>query len=140
MHSQRINEAPSNTWIKSTKDGEVNCAHCDCMAGLDEVCSHVGAILFYVEAVRHNKSCTDVPCSWSMPSSVDKIPYARIADIDFTAPQTIILQTKRGAHLNNDCHMISDADAIEIKHPCISRDTAVIPSFNTNKIPPTENE
>ena len=58
MHSQRINEPPSNTWIKTTKDGEVNCAHCDCMAGLDEVCSHVGAILFYVEAVRRNKSCT----------------------------------------------------------------------------------
>ena len=36
--------------------------------------------------------------------------------------------------------MISDADAIEIKHPCSSCDTAVLPSFNTNKIPPTENE
>ena len=70
--------------------------------GLMKVCSHVGAILPYVEAVRRNKSCTYVPCSWSMPSSVDKIPYARIADIDFTAPQSIILQTKRGAHLNND--------------------------------------
>ena len=71
----RINEPPSNTWIKTTKDGEVNCAHCDCMAELDEVCSHVGAILFYVEAVRRNKSYMDVPCSWSMPSSVDKIKF-----------------------------------------------------------------
>ena len=66
MHSQRINEALTNTWIKTTDDGEVNCAHCDCMAGLGEVCSHVEAVLFYVEAVRRSKSCTDVPCSWSM--------------------------------------------------------------------------
>ena len=36
--------------------------------------------------------------------------------------------------------MISDADAIEIKHPCSLHDTAVIPSFYTNKIPPTEIE
>ena len=78
--------------------------------------------------------------AWSMPSSFDKIPYARIADTVFMAPQSIILQTRRGAHLNNDCHMISDANAIEIKHPCSSCDTAVISSFNTNKIPPTKNE
>ena len=48
MHSPRINEAPSNAWIKTSEDGVVNCAHCDCMAGLDKVCSHVRAILFYV--------------------------------------------------------------------------------------------
>ena len=143
MHSQRINEALTNTWIKTTDDGEVDCTHCDCMAGLDEVCLHVGAILFYVEAVRRNKSCTDVPCSWSMPSSVDKIPYARIADIDFMAPKSIILQMKRGAHLNNDCHMLSKADAMEIERPCSSKDsdnTTVPSTFNINKIPSTEDQ
>ena len=35
MHSQRINETPSNAWIKTSEDGVVNCAHCDCMAGLE---------------------------------------------------------------------------------------------------------
>ena len=89
MHSQRINEAPSNAWIKTSEDGVVNCAHCDCMAG---VCSHVGAILFYVESARRNKSCTDEPCMWNVPSSIDKIPYARIVDIDFTAPKSTISQ------------------------------------------------
>ena len=107
---------------------------------LDEVCSHVGAILVYVESARRNKSCTDEPCMWSIPSSVDKIPYVRIADIDFTAPKSTISQTKRGVHINNNCHMISDADAIEIEHPCSSHDTAVTPSFNVNKIPPTEDQ
>ena len=145
MHSQRVNETLTNTWIKTTDDGEVNCTHCDCMAGLDEVCSHVGAILFYVEAVRRSKSCTDVPCSWSMPSSGDKTPYARIADIEFTAPKSItnILQTKKGAHLNNDCDMLSDVDDMEIECPCSTSDkdtTAVPPTFNINKIPPTEDQ
>ena len=36
--------------------------------------------------------------------------------------------------------MISDADAIEIEHPCSSHDTAVTSSFNVNKIPPTEDQ
>ena len=56
------------------------------------------------------------------------------------ALKSIISQTKRGAHLNNDCHMISDADAIESEHPCSSHNIAVTPSFNVNKIPPTENQ
>jgi len=108
------------------------------MAGLGEVCSHVGAILFYVEAIRHFKSCTDVPCTWNMPSHVDKIPYSRIADIDFTAPKPVISQTKRGAHLNNNCPTISDP--IKVEQPCSSCHSAVIPSFNANKIEPTESQ
>ena len=87
MHSQRINEAPSNTWIKSTKDGEVNCVTVIAWLGLMKFVHtwEPSCFMFYVEAVRHNKSCTDVPCSWSMPSNVNKIPCAIIADIDFMA-------------------------------------------------------
>ena len=54
------------------------------MAGLGEVCSHVGAILFYIEAVRCANTCTDVTCQWVVPTSVKSIPYAKIAHIDFT--------------------------------------------------------
>jgi len=100
------------------------------MAGLSEICSHVGAVLFYVEAMKHTKSCTDVPCPWNMPSHVDTIPYSRIADIDFTAPKPVISQTKSGAHLNNNCPMISDP--IEVEQPYSSCHSAVIPSFNAN--------
>ena len=42
------------------------CAHCDCMAGLGEVCSHVGAIPFYVESAYRVKNCTEVSCAWNM--------------------------------------------------------------------------
>lgn len=48
-HSQRLREVPLKVWIVAKKDGVVLAAHCDCMAGLGEVCSHVGGILFAVE-------------------------------------------------------------------------------------------
>jgi len=44
-HSQWANESLLNPWIKTDNDGMVLCGHCDCMAGLGEVCSHVGALL-----------------------------------------------------------------------------------------------
>uniref|UniRef100_A0A1A8PLE3 SWIM-type domain-containing protein n=1 Tax=Nothobranchius rachovii TaxID=451742 RepID=A0A1A8PLE3_9TELE len=49
-HSQRSSETPLKTWIISKEDGEVIAAHCNCMAGLSESCSHVGAVLFSIEA------------------------------------------------------------------------------------------
>ena len=45
-HSQKANEPLLNVWVKTHKDGVVMCAHCDCVAGLGEVCSYVGAVLF----------------------------------------------------------------------------------------------
>ena len=95
-------------WVKTNTDGVVMCAHCDCMAGLGEVCSQVGAILFYIEATHRTKSCTELQCAWKMPATIDSIPYARIADIDFVKPKSVIKPMKRGAHLNNDSDMMTD--------------------------------
>ena len=103
-------------WIKTAVDGTVKCGHCNCKAGLGEVCSHISAILFYVEAQRRVKSCTDQPCQWIMPSSVDAIPFSRFRDLDFSTPKSILLPTKRGAHLNNDSAMICDPTEIESLH------------------------
>ena len=83
------------------------------MAGLGEVCSHVGAILFYIEALRCAKTCTDVTCQWVVPTSVKSIPYAKIADIDFTQPKSKIAPLKQAAHHNNDCDMLSGETDIE---------------------------
>ena len=71
-------------------NGTVEVAHCTCMAGLAETCSHVGAILHWVEtAVR---ICNDTPCTsqenkWLMPAPVQDIPCLRLKDIDFSAPK-----------------------------------------------------
>ena len=44
-HSQRLSEKPL-----AEPSGKILCAHCDCMAGLGECCSHVALILWAVEA------------------------------------------------------------------------------------------
>lgn len=48
-HSQRLREKPLHCWISVRSDGIVLCGHCTCMAGLGEICSHVGAVLFMME-------------------------------------------------------------------------------------------
>ena len=58
-HSQRLSETPTATWIITEAGGKIVSAFCNCMAGLVECCSHVGAMLFYVEvAVRLSESKT----------------------------------------------------------------------------------
>jgi len=52
-------------------DGVIVCAHCNCIAGLGETCSHIAAVLFYLEAVAHlqgMKSVTERECNWIIPS------------------------------------------------------------------------
>ena len=59
------------------------------MAGLGEACSHITALLFSVEASTQAKkrmSCTSLPCS-RLPPSFRSVPYAQLADIDFSTPQ-----------------------------------------------------
>lgn len=49
-HSQTVSAQPANPWIAAKSGGPVIAAHCDCMAGLGEVCSHISALLFTIEA------------------------------------------------------------------------------------------
>jgi hypothetical protein len=61
------------------------------MAGFGETCSHVGALLFAVEAgVRINKAktCTSLPCKWLMPTPVTSVPYQELRNMDFTSSKT----------------------------------------------------
>lgn len=48
-HSQRISDTPLKPWVAAKKEGTVVCAHCTCMAGLGEACSHIAAPLFTLE-------------------------------------------------------------------------------------------
>jgi len=111
------------------------------MAGLGEVCSHIAAVLFYVDAVYYTKTCTEVPCQWVIPSSVDSIPYSKVADIDFTRPKPGFLVVKRGAHCNNDCSMLSDPSEIECpsnSHLSDTTSSTSTPTINPNMSKPTE--
>ena len=49
-HSQNVSKTPICPWIVVEKCGTILCAHCMCMAGLGEACSHIAALLFFCEA------------------------------------------------------------------------------------------
>ena len=58
------------------------------MAGLGEVCTHVAALLFYLEALQRMEevqTCTQQQCGWIMPSASTTVQYLEIKDIDFTS-------------------------------------------------------
>ena len=85
-HSQRARDTPLRTWFLAEKCGTVIAAHCDCMAGLCEGCSHVGAVLFAEEAgvrIRDAKQEKEKN-KWLLPSHVREIPYLPVREIDFT--------------------------------------------------------
>ena len=66
-------------------------AHCDCMAGLGETCTHVGAILHAVNALvkqEQMKTVTDVPAYWVIPNIDKTIEPKPIRDIDFTSAKS----------------------------------------------------
>lgn len=45
-----MNETPLMPWLIVEKDGKILAAHCNCMAGLGETCSHAAAVMFYIDA------------------------------------------------------------------------------------------
>ena len=98
--TQHPNEPLLKVWVLCKDDGAIESAYCTCIAGLGEVCSHVGAILFYLESVFCvTKTCTQTDCRWKEPRLVEAMPYARIMDIPFTKPKSLIsCNRKRGAH------------------------------------------
>ena len=85
-HSQKISVSPVRSWVVVKKKGTILYGHCTCMAGLGEVCSHIGAVLFALEAnTRYKESltCTSVPCSW-LPPIFQNVEYAPVASINFS--------------------------------------------------------
>ena len=58
------------------------------MAGLCEGCSHVGAVLFAVEAgvrIRDSSTSTQEKNKWLLPSHMKEIPCLPVSEIDFTS-------------------------------------------------------
>lgn len=87
-HSQRLNDPPLKPWVACHKSGQVLAAHCTCKAGLGEVCSHIAATLFFMEAIVKRKqetACTSLPCEWIKPGG--KGQYKEAIDIDFSSVQ-----------------------------------------------------
>ena len=92
-HSQRMNDPPVNIWLIAEKDGTILSTHClGYKAGLAESCSHVASALFYIEAwtrIHGKLACTQVKCSWLLPTYVNEVQYARVKDIDFRSAKKL---------------------------------------------------
>ena len=90
-HSYALREAPLKPWVAIKKNGTVECGHCTCMAGLAETCSHVAAILYWLETavrIREETTCTSKPNSWlppSMPTACNNVPYITMEQLEVTA-------------------------------------------------------
>ena len=66
------------------------------MAGQGECCTNIASVLFYIEAcsrVIEKLSCTQVKCSWLMPTAVKDAP---VSDIDFRSAKRNLDQTING--------------------------------------------
>jgi len=48
MHSMRLNEKLLKPWVIADADGTIISAHCDCVAGVGETCTHVGALILKI--------------------------------------------------------------------------------------------
>ena len=58
------------------------------MAGLGEACTHIAAVLFYLEAlarIQGSETCTQLACRWIIPSYMKSIDYCPTKKINFTS-------------------------------------------------------
>lgn len=88
MHSQRLSEKPLVPWIIAEPNGKVKSGHCICMAGLDEVCTHVAALMFWIDIrvkILQSKTVTQEKSYWLIPKSFDNAIPKEASEIDFTS-------------------------------------------------------
>ena len=66
------------------------------MAGLGETCTHIAAVLFYLEAMARlqgKQTCTQNKCEWIIPSYLRNVEYLPVKDIKtahFVFNQTVM--------------------------------------------------
>ena len=60
MSFQIVSDTLTASWLLTEMEAKVVSVHCNCMAGLGEVCSHVGDVLFYIEAANKMKDSVTV--------------------------------------------------------------------------------
>ena len=86
-HSQHLAAPPLKVWVATKQQVEVICAHCTCMAGLCEACSHIAALLLAVEKQTAKKSvCLHITSLFLSSTIFRSVPFAEIAHIDFATP------------------------------------------------------
>ena len=107
-HSYAISQTPLKPLVIMRKNGTVEYGHCICMVGLAETCSHIAAILYWLETtvlIHSETSCTSNPNSWlpqSMLSTVEQVPYIKLEaleDLADSSKRLYLLQDNHGLTL-----------------------------------------
>lgn len=83
---------PLTPWVIAEAGGKIISAHCDCMAGLGESCSHVASLLWAIESgvrIRDSMTVTEKKSYWVVPAGVKEVPYAPVKCIDFVGKRSI---------------------------------------------------
>ncbi|KAK7480023.1 hypothetical protein BaRGS_00028756 [Batillaria attramentaria] len=86
LRSQVLNEKPVSPWFIASADGTIVSAHCTCLEGLGETCTHVGALTFAVDAfnsAREKTTCTDEKAYWKVPEGAEGVSPKPAYAIDF---------------------------------------------------------
>lgn len=81
-----IREKALRPWVIATS-GRIHSAHCNCKAGLGEVCTHIATLLFGIDAgvrVREKMTLTQVKAYWMDPKR-KQVAAAHIGNIDFSS-------------------------------------------------------
>ena len=83
--------------------GSVVCCHCTCMAGQDETCHHVRAVLYWLVTHIHIRDQT--PCTSKENTSIERntvkdITYLILKGIDFTSVKKKLKCTHEGEGAN----------------------------------------
>ena len=116
LHSEKMSDVPLRPWIILSNSGVILAGRCNCMAGLGEICSHVGAVLFFLECasrIKQSTSVTDSPAYWKMPTTLRKVEYSQIKDIDFSSPAVL----KNNMDLNIEANIQKN----DVNKKCIKR-------------------
>ncbi|XP_068677854.1 uncharacterized protein [Montipora foliosa] len=137
-HSQRMNDPLVNIWIIADSDGTILSTHClGCKAGLAESCSHIASVLFYIEAwirINGKLACTQVKCTWLLPTFVNEVPYARVRNIDFSSAKKL----KENLDAKIDCLSEGQAETgrPNVLSPSQAEMTSLFDKLNNCKLKP----
>ena len=119
-HSQSFNDTPVKAWVAVSHDGVVRTAHCNCMAGLNECCSHSSAILFAIMSalnVKNGTACTSMKQKWHEPSRklLTKVEYMEGHNILFSSSQR-----RKKPKVNSDIPPSKTSSSVVMAIPCLT--------------------
>ena len=120
-----MNDSLISCWVITQRERTIFFAHClGCKAGLAESCSHIASVLFYLEAwtkINARLACTQVKCSWILPTYVKQVEYEKAREINFTSATK--MKNDLDAKIENLPNVSSPVDSAEgniskdIPHP-----------------------